>query len=133
MTAAQKAAWLNLIVIASATIVVVALYPAFGSKAFAGLSLLALCALNVLFHWGRGRRVVSDERDEHINRRAVVWAYGVLWLAFVSAALLAPLVFGQAVPVRVIQNSVWVAFMILIGVQSIAVLVQYGREASHAE
>jgi len=133
MSALQKHAWFNLIVVALTAITVASLYPSLGAKAYGGFGVLGLCGLGALFHWRRGKRVVTDERDEMINRRAMVWGYGVLWVVFVLAALVAPAVYGQAVPIMVIESSVWVAFMILIATQSIAALVQYGRGPAHVK
>jgi hypothetical protein len=51
----------------------------------------------------------------------------------VLAVMLAPSVFGETVPIVVVQGSLWVAFMILLGVQSIAALAQYGWGNGHGE
>jgi hypothetical protein len=133
MSAVQKQAWFSLAVIALTTITVLALYPWLGARASGGFGMLGLIGLSAFFYSQRGKHVVFDERDRLINQRSNVVAYAVLWLAFVAAAMLAPLYFGEAVPTVVIQNSVWVAFMILFGVQSVAALVQYGRGAADAQ
>ena len=133
MTALQKQAWYCLAVIAATCVALAALYPVLGSKASVAFSILALIAFSVFFYSKRGKRIVWDERDTLIQRRANTLAYTVLWLAFVTAALLAPTYYGRDVPTAAVQNSVWVAFMILYAVQSIAVLAQYRSGAIHAE
>jgi hypothetical protein len=52
-------------------------------------------------------------------------AYAALWCAFVAAALAVKPLYGDAVPTAVIQTAVWITFMIFLGVQAIATLVQY--------
>ncbi len=133
MSAVQKQAWFNLIVVAVAAVTIISLYPWLGARAIGGAGILGLCGLGALFHWRHGRRVVIDERDELINRRAMVWAYGVVWVVFIIAVLIAPRLFGDSVPIAVVQNSVWVAFMILLATQSIVALVQYRLGAPDAE
>lgn len=132
MNAPQKQAWFNLVVVLLTTVLVVSLYPWLGVRAQGGFALLALYAFGTLFHRRHRDKVATDERDVLINRRASLWAYSVLWIMFVAAALLAPRVYGDAVPVVVIQASVWIAFMLMLGVQSIAALVQYGRTSTNA-
>ena len=53
----------------------------------------------------------------------------MFWLAFVASCVSLPVVYGWrgAVPVVVVQSSVWVAVMLVVGVTSLATLVQYGR------
>ena len=127
MSATQKAAWFNLMVVALTATVVLTLYPMLGARASGGFGVLGFVGLAALFYRRQRGRAVSDERDVMIYHRANVWAYTVLWVCFVASALAAPAVFGDSVPVAVIQSSVWVAFMIVLGVHSIATLVQHGR------
>jgi hypothetical protein len=133
MSAAQKAAWFNLIVIVLTIVTVAALSPRFGARAAGGFGTLGLCGVSGIFFLRRRGRVVSDERDVLINHRSNIVAYSVFWLAFVAAVMSAQPIFGDSVPVNVIQWSVWVSFMIVLGVQAIATLVQYGIGAPHGE
>ena len=73
--------------------------------------------------------MVADERDNQIRIRSMILAYSIFWVAFVGSAVLSFVVYGfdGAVPVPVIANAVWFGFMLFIGVQAIATLVQYGR------
>lgn len=127
MTALQKQSWFNLAVVAATLVLVLSLYPRMGAKAMAGFGLFGLVGLGVLFQWRRRGRVVTDERDVAINRLANVWAYAVLWVTFVTSALVAPTIYGDAVPTPMVQNSVWWAFMLLITVQSVVTLIIYRR------
>ncbi len=127
MSSAQKAAWFNLIVIVATALLVAALYPTLGARAAGGFGLLGLCGLAVLFYRSKRGQVMFDERDTMIQRRALAWAYAVLWLVFVAAVMAAPAVYGDSVPVFAVQSALWAAFLVLIGVQSIATLILYGR------
>jgi hypothetical protein len=131
MTALQKQAWFNLAVVVATLVLVLSLYPQMGAKAMGGFGLFGLVGLGVLFQWRRRGRVVTDERDTAINRVAIAWSYAVLWATIVACAMLAPTIYGDAVPMPVVQNFVWWAFMLLITVQSIVTLIVYRRGAVH--
>jgi hypothetical protein len=82
-----------------------------------------------LFFRRKGGEVVEDERDWAIRRRSVLIAYSVFWLAFVAACVSLPAVYGWkgSVPVAVVQSSVWCGLILVVGVMSVATLVQYRR------
>ena len=130
MSALQKQAWFNLAVVVATIALVLSLYPSIGAKSMGGFGLFGLIGLGVLFQWRRHGQVVNDERDTAINRVAIAWAYAVMWAAIVLCALAAPSIYGDAVPMPVVQNFVWWAFMLLITVQSIVTLVIYHRGAA---
>jgi hypothetical protein len=80
--------------------------------------------------------VVTDERDHQIQWRSWIFAYALFWVVFVlAAALLSPLVYGQegAVPVAVVQMSVFCGLMFVYALMSIAILVQYAGGSRDAE
>ena len=58
-----------------------------------------------------------DERDVLIQSRAWAVAYAVFWVVFIGVCVSAPFTFGSsgAVPVELIQTSVWYGFMIVWG------------------
>jgi hypothetical protein len=127
MAALQKFAWFNLAVIAF-TLAVVSILSFWGKGALGGFGFAGLLGFGVLFFRQRPGQVVTDERDFLIQRRSWILAYSLFWVIFVLAAvLLAPLVYGWegAVPVLVIQISVFCSFMLLNALVSIAILVQY--------
>jgi hypothetical protein len=128
MSAMQKFAWFNLAVIAWTIAVVLALYPFLGKGALGGSGFLGLLGFGILFFRKKPGKVLTDERDQGIQWRSALLAFVVFWLVFVlAAALISPFVYGQdgAVPVPVIQISVFGGFMLVNAVMSIAILVQY--------
>jgi hypothetical protein len=129
MSAMQKFAWFNLAVIALTLVAILSLLPFLGKGALGGFGFLGLIGL------GPGQ-VLTDERDILIQRRSWILAYALFWVVFVLAAvLLSPLVYGQegAVPVWVIQISVFCGFMLVYGLASVAMLVQYSGGSKDAE
>jgi hypothetical protein len=136
MSAMQKWAWFNLAVIALTLVAVVALLPFLGKGALGGFGFLGLLGFGPLFFRRKPGQVLTDERDQLIQRRSWVLAYSLFWVAFVLAAVvLSAAVYGQegAVPVWVIQNSVFCGFMLVQALASVATLVQYARGAKGAE
>ncbi|QDT40021.1 hypothetical protein Pan241w_00740 [Gimesia alba] len=130
MTATQKFAWFNLLVVLGVLLIVGCLYPFFGWKAHGALGLTALLALSPIFYRKRENEVITDERDALIQRRAALIGASVFWLVYVLASsLLTPLVYGQegCVPVEVVQVSVFYALVLFIGVVSVATLILNSR------
>ena len=128
MSALQKFAWFNLAIIALTLVAVLSLLPFLGRGALGGLGFLGILGFGPLFFRKKPGRVVTDERDILIQRRSWIVAYALFWVVFVLAAvLLAPLVYGQqgAVPVWVVQMSVFCGFMLVHALASIAILIQY--------
>jgi hypothetical protein len=128
MCQTQKEALFNLVVVGLALATVLSLYPVFGPSAAAGFGLLGLLGLGPVFYRKRRCRIVADERDHLIQRRATIIAYTVFWLAFVASAMLALGFYGAegAVPVMVVMNAVWLGVMLVVAMHAIATLVQYG-------
>jgi hypothetical protein len=129
MSAPQKHAWFNLVVIAATLAIVLLLYPFLGKGALGGLGFLGLLGLGGFFYRKKRGEILTDERDNLIHQRSTVVAYSVFWLAFVAAGVLTPLYYGYdgAVPAMLVANAVWAGVMLLIGTQSITTLVQYSR------
>ena len=129
MCQTQKEALFNLVVIALAITTVGLLYPILGRAALGGLGLLGFLGLAPMFYRKRRGQVIADERDNLIRIRSMILAYSVFWLAFVGSTMLSFVVYGfdGAVPVTVIANAVWIGFMLVVGTQAIATLVQYAR------
>ena len=70
MSALEKAAWLELVVSVGAVALATALFPWLGQRATGSFGLLGLLGLSYLFVRPRRNRVVVDERDREIERRA---------------------------------------------------------------
>jgi hypothetical protein len=130
MCATQKEAWFSLAVIGLALVVVVVLIPVLGfHRATSGFGALGLLGLSPLFYRKKHGRVVADERDAAIQRRAGTLAYAVFYLIVIIACIAAPRFYGDdgSVPVRVVQASLWWLFSLTFAARSLATLVQYGR------
>jgi hypothetical protein len=135
MSAMQKFAWFNLAVIALTLVAVVSLLPFLGKGALGGFGCLGLIGLGPLFFRRKPGQVLTDERDQLIQRRSWILAYSLFWVAFVLAAtVLSVVVYGQdgAVPVWVVQSSVFCGFMLVYALASVAILVQYAGGAKDA-
>ncbi len=136
MSASQRNAWFNLIVVLVSVALVVGLSVVFGwPKAIGGFGTLGLLGFGPLFYRRRGGKVVVvDERDAAIQRRSIVIGYGVFWLVFVAVCLSMPMVYGERsmVPMWMVTSAVWWGVSIVYGVAAAASLVQYGWEGGDA-
>lgn len=137
MSRNQKFAWFNLAVIALSLISVFSLVPSLGwQRAQGGLGIAGLMGLGVLFYRKRPGEVVMDERDNLIFKRSYIWGHGLFWLAYVAVSVgLAPAVYGWegAVPVSVVQTSVFWAMFLVQASMSIAILAQYAGDSKKVE
>ena len=134
MCPTQKHAWFNLAVVGLTVVVCVALAPFLGPKAQGAVGLLGLQGFGMLYFRKRPGQVLADERDLDIVRRAGIVAYSVFWLVFVIACVGASFLYSErgAVPVSVVQISVWIGWMLVSSVTSLSVLIQYGQGPDHA-
>jgi hypothetical protein len=135
MSAMQKWAWFNLAVIALTFVAVVSLLPFLGKGALGGFGFLGLIGFGPLFFRQKPGQVLTDERDQLIQRRSWVLAYSLFWVVFVLAAVvLSAVVYGRegAVPVWVVRSSVFCGFMLVYALHAIATLVQYAGGARDA-
>lgn len=136
MTAAQKHAWFTLAVVALSVLTVVALVPILGfRRAMGGFGLLGMLGFGVVFYRKRPGQVMFDERDADIQRRSLIITAAVFWVIFVEVCVFLPwYYYGErgAVPVAVVQSSVWIAWIIVSLIYTVATLVQYGRGGSDA-
>lgn len=132
MTALQRYAWYNLGVIFLASLCVLACYPFLGARAMGCLGLLGLIGLSPFLFRKKPGQVSYDERDRLIQMRATNLAYAIFWVAFTQTAAIGSMaIYGGdgTVPVKVVQMSVVVAMMLFMTAQSVAILVQYARDA----
>ena len=143
MNRAQKIALYNLIVImASLTITGAAvgiLAIVLGMpRALGGLGFLGICGLlgmsPILFRKKRGQ-LGFDERDLLIYNRASLVAYSVFWVLFTAACMVPWLILdkGSTIPAVVLPLMLAAGFFVVQLVQSVAVLVQYGRGGKDGE
>jgi hypothetical protein len=135
MSATQKFAWFNLAVIALTLVAVLSLLPFLGRGALGGCGILGLLGLGPLFFRKKSGQVLIDERDQLIQGRSWFLAYALFWVAFVLAAVfLSAVVYGQegAVPVWVVQSSVFCGLVLVYALASVAILVQYAGGSKDA-
>ena len=136
MTALQKYAWFNLGVIALTLSTIGLLYPVAGKGALGGFGFLGLMGLGPLFFRKKSGKVMMDERDESIAKRSWNFAFAIFWVvAVMFASLVSTSVYGSegAVPVWIVQSSVFVGMIVIYAMSSIAILVQYGRGAADGQ
>jgi hypothetical protein len=135
----QKLAWFNLIVI-TVTIIITTTAVAieihwrgYSTIAPAFIVILALLKLNpFLFKKPKGRdKVVSDERDKFIVKRAVSFAYITFWIVFFVSSLAIHIFMGMgpksSVPTITLPLMAFGGAVFIKIVSSVAILVQYGR------
>ena len=136
MTALQKNAWYNLGVIAMTLSTIGVLIPLAGKGALGGFGFLGLLGLGPMFFRKRSGQVVLDERDQSIANLSWNFAFAIFWVvAVMFAALVSASVYGSdgAVPVWIVQSSVFVGLIVIYAMSSIAILVQYGRGAADGQ
>ncbi len=133
----QKLAWFNLIVITAAIIITstaIAIeihirgYSTTGLWFFVG-PLLLLKFKPFLFKKPQGgNKVVCDERDSFIIKRALSFAYTTFWIVFVISCFLLFLIIGprNSVPTITLPLMAIGGALFLKIVCSVAILVQYG-------
>jgi uncharacterized membrane protein len=134
MCQTQKEALFNLVIVVFALAAVAMLYPILGRGATGGFGILGFLGFSLLFYRRRRAQVLTDERDQLIRRRSTIFAYTVFWVAFVASSMLALAFYGDdgAVPVPVVLNGVWLGLAIVVGMQSLATLAQYGMGSANA-
>ena len=143
MNKQQKIAWYNIIVIAVVSVITAAaiaiLYSKYGfPKALAGLGLLGFMGLlgltSLLFRQKKGK-MNFDERDTLIHYRSSVIAYAAFFPVFTVACMVPWFVFGSKTSVSLSILPIMLGFfgIFLVLVQSIAILILYGRETQNNE
>ena len=136
----QKLAWWNLIVI-TATIIMTTTAIAieahirgFSTIGFWFITPLVILKFNpFLFKKPKGQsRVVCDERDSFIRKRAISFAYTTFWIVFIvsSFAIFWSTGMGpkSSVPAITLPLMAVGGALFMKIVCSVAILVQYGRE-----
>jgi hypothetical protein len=137
MNRIQKIAWYQLIVIAVVLtltgIIVAVLTCKYGMpKARSGLGLLGLLGLLGFSHHlfrKKTDKIDLDERDLLIQRKATVIAYSGFWIVWVFGSMIAWGIIGPGnyVNVEILPLTVLAGGLIVVSVQSVAILIQYGR------
>jgi hypothetical protein len=132
VNAMEKVAWIELVVSVAAVVVVTLLFPWLGFGAFGGFALLALTAVGAVFVRQRGSRVVVDERDRQIERRATTIgiraAWGMLWSALLVATLWSSYANEAAVSTTFLTWLLWIQFAVCYGIKGLAGVLMYRRQ-----
>ena len=135
----QKLAWFNLIVITvfiivTTTVITIELkMRGYSTIGFWFIGILALLKLNpFLFKKPKGQnKVVSDERDKFIVKRAVSFAYITFWIVFFVSSFAVHIFMGMgpksSVPTITLPLMAIGGALFMKIVCSVAILVQYGR------
>jgi len=138
MNSAQKFAWSNLIIIVttltlSGTITLLFTphhgIPLMGLLGFVGIS-------SAVFRKKRRQGGANfDERDRLIYEKSLTAAHSVIWPFFVAACMLPWFIFRSSgfAPVYVLPMILGGGGVVAVVVQSLAILIQYGREGKNAK
>lgn len=131
MNAMEKVAWTNLIVSAGTAVVVTAMAPWLGAGATGFFALLALIPLSALFLRQQGSRVIVDERDREIDRKAARFAVSASWMllliGLIGVGMWGSTTQDHAVPTTVLNWLIWIQCATLFGMRGLAAIVLYRR------
>lgn len=128
MNAVEKVAWIELTVPASATIVVLAMYPWMGQAAMGGFGLLGFLGMAPLFLRKRGNQVVRDERDVEIEKLSSWFGFGTAWvLMMISLVVITMWHIHQQrdVPTGLLSVLLWAEFALCYAIKGATTLIQY--------
>ena len=132
MNAMEKVAWTQMLVSVVAVVVASSLYPWLGSHATSAFALLALIGFSGVFLRQRGNRVVTDERDREIERKATSIGVGTAWMTLVTAVILATAWSSysdaHAVSTGFLNWLIWIQFATCFGIKGLAAVVMYRRQ-----
>jgi hypothetical protein len=141
----QKLAWFNLIVI-TATIIItsaaVAIELHIRGYSTIGVWFVAILALlkfkPFMFKKPQGRdKVLCDERDTLIVKRALSFAYTTFWIVFIVSSFAVHIFMGMgpksSVPTITLPLMAVGGALFMKVVCSVAILVQYGRKEKNHE
>jgi cytochrome bd-type quinol oxidase subunit 2 len=135
MNAMEKVGWTELLVSVVAVAVATLLYPWLGERATSAFALLALVMVSVVFLRQRGTRIVIDERDREIERRATSIGVGTAWMALFTALAVAATwssyTNAHAVSTGFLNWLIWVQFAMYFGIKGLATIALY-RRRQHA-
>jgi len=138
MNAEQKSAWFVIGVSVAVVVAFLILVPLLGLKfASASFALFGFAGLTPLFFRKQPGKVVADERDRIIVRKAAVAGGMFSYLVFVMgcmAAWLIKMIQGEAtIDIAVLPLLVFCGGIVLFLVRSIALLVLYRREVGYGQ
>ena len=129
MSALQKAAWYQLLVVLLTVVTVIALSPFVGCGSLGAFGLLGLLGAAGLFLRRPAGGVAVDERDHSIDRKAMHASFAALLVGFLSTCIAASFIYGAsgAVPVFVVQVVTFATIALVYFVRSLATIILYRR------
>lgn len=132
MNAMEKAAWTELLVSVTAVATVTVLYPWLGDGAAGAFGLLGFVVCGMWFLRGRKKKVVVDERDREIEKRAtrigVESAWMALFLALIVLVFWSSLFNNSIVATKLLTWLVWIQFAVCYGVKGLVGVLSYRRQ-----
>lgn len=134
MNASEKVAWTELIVSVMAAVVVLSLYPWIGNAALGGFGLLGLLGITPLFLRKRGNQIVSDERDQEIEKRSSWFGFGTAWVTMLISLVAVTMWHSYQqldVPTGLLTALIWAQFALCYAIKGAMSLIQY-RGTNHA-
>lgn len=132
MTAMERVAWTELLVSVVTVATVTVLYPWLGDGATGAFALLVFVACGMWFLRGRKKKVVVDERDREIERRAtrigVEAAWMVLFLSLIVLVMWSSYFNEKIVATKLLTWLVWIQFAVCYGVKGLVGVLSYRRQ-----
>ena len=132
MPAQLKHAWLDLLTALAAVTTYLLLLPFVGPRhATVAIVFMAAGAFAPLFYRKTPGRagVVSDERDQQIQLRALAVSWAVLWLFFVGFCMITwQLNQGGTIRADLLPNMVGVGYFLVIFTRATVTIAQYRRQ-----
>ena len=135
MSALEKSAWSELVVVLLAVVAVAVCLPWMGFQASNWFGLLGLLPIGMYFLRKRGERIVVDERDREIERRSLSFGVKVAWMGTFLALITIVMWYGgedATVPTRYLTWIIWVQFAVCYGLKAVATIFAYRGQHSAA-
>jgi len=143
----QKIAWFNLIVVLTSLMIsgtavgvlafIANLHILRALAGFGFIGLIGICGLsNLFFRKDKDKVQVSfDERDLLIQQKARTASYTAFWVLFCVAAVVPFLILGPkgVISVKVLPAMIFGGIVVLVLVESIVTLAEYGRGGKENE
>jgi hypothetical protein len=134
MTAQQRMAWFQLVVVGGTLVLWLATLPFLGRGATGCFGLLGLLGFAPIFHRPRGGagEPVWDEREGLIHAQSIKAGYFVVWFYFTAACMIpwgwSFLRGATTISIDYLPIMLLVGVIVLVAIQSVAVLLQYRGE-----
>jgi hypothetical protein len=132
MNAMEKVAWTEFLVSVVAIAAVTLLVPWLGRGALGAFGLLGFLGLTPLFLRKRGDRVVIDERDQEIQRKAIVLGVNSAWMmlsmTLIAAVLWSAHSHATGVSTGFLTWLIWVQFAVCYGIKGLVAVILYRRQ-----